>query len=161
MLKLASVEFLNAWTHSGSSPLSSPKTGTTKKLRIVIKLTLNCFLSGWWPILSLIIKKSLSVSDFSFFVFMLYDVAAVNIIIQNPGLSIIKQLHLLCTYYVSNVLNYPYIISFNPLNNLGKQWFSTETVWPPRGCLAISGKNFDCSNWKMYWHLVSTSQGCW
>lgn len=43
----------------------------------------------------------------------------VIIMIENPGLPIIKILHLLCIYYMSNVPNDPYIISFNPFNSHG------------------------------------------
>lgn len=57
----------------------------------------------------------------------------VIIMIENPGLPIIKILHLLCIYYMSNVPNGPYIISFNPFNSHG--------IVAPGGHLAMSGEN--------------------
>lgn len=57
-----------------------------------------------------------------------------------------------------NVLDYPYIIPFNPLTNPIKQWFSMDN-FVPQGTCEMSGKNFDFSIWGMYPLLTSGGQG--
>lgn len=83
-------------------PKASYSNQTNTKLR-------NYFSSEWWLYLSLTIK-SLIFCNFSFFLFIQYNI----VIIENSGL-LIKTLNLFCTHYMSRYARLlMYIISFNP-----------------------------------------------
>lgn len=152
MLKLVLVEFMHILTYSGSSP-SLPRKQGQPKLLILLKWTLNYFLSEWWPTLSLIIKSFI----FWFLIICFYTAhcsyyywEARSINNQTP------TLYILCP----NVLDYPYIISFDPLNNLVKQWFSMGTLCPTRDvwqCL----RRILIFQPGVYQFLVSRGQGHW